>query len=62
MAKKRGRPKADSETVFRNRHVVNVSDEQQEALEAFRRENGIARLTDAIRQLLIRALKSEGLL
>lgn len=60
--KSRGRPPADPEKKLKCRHVVNLSDEQDEAVRRYCEANGVARDTDGIRQLIVKALKAEGLL
>lgn len=60
--RKRGRPKADAARAVTRRHVLNITPEMEAAVERFARDNGISRLTDALRQLLVKSLRAEGLL
>lgn len=58
----RGRPRAEEGTAFTCRHVVNISPKMEEAVKKFAEANGVARITDAMRQVMTKALKSEGFL
>lgn len=58
----RGRPKSDPLEAFTRRHVVNISPKMEQAVLKFAAANGVARLTDAMRQIMTKALKSEGYL
>lgn len=58
----KGRPRAEEGTAFTCRHVVNISEKMEEAVKKFAEANGVARLTDAMRQVMTKALKAEGFL
>lgn len=57
-----GRPKADKASAFTRRHVVNISPKMEDAVKAFAAAHGIARLTDAMRQMLTKCLRTDGYL
>jgi hypothetical protein len=59
---KLGRPKVAKSKASSCRHVVNVSQEIEAAARQFCEVNGIAKLTDAFRQLITKALRAEGLM
>lgn len=58
----RGRPKLPPEKKFASRHVVNLSREMDQAVKSYCEANGIGRHTDGLRQLLVKALKAEGMM
>ncbi len=57
-----GRPKVDAPNAFTCRHVVNISPKMEDAVKLFAAANGIARLTDAMRQMLTKCLRNDGYL
>jgi hypothetical protein len=59
---KKGRPRAEEGSAFTCRHVVNISPRMEEAVKKFAEANGVARITDAMRQVMTKALKAEGFL
>lgn len=58
----RGRPKMDPSEKLRMRHVVNLTPDIDAAVARFCDQNGIGHHVDAMRQLIVKALKAEGLL
>ena len=58
--RKTGRPELPTEDKTDRRHVVNLSPRLEESVQKFRAANGIARLTDAIRQALTQAMRDRG--
>ena len=57
-----GRPKVNQAKKFSRRHVVNVTPELESAVQKFCDVAGFARMTDGMRALLMKALRTEGLL
>lgn len=55
-----GRPKSSPEKKFTRRHVVNISPEMERAVMAYCDEVGIAKMTDGLRALLTKVLRSDG--
>jgi hypothetical protein len=58
----RGRPKMDPAKQLRARHVVNLTPEVDAAVAKFCDLNGVGRHVDGMRQLIVKALKAEGIL
>lgn len=60
--KRTGRPQVDAAQRLTQRHVVNLSQGVDQAVRRYCEVNGVARHTDGMRQLIVKALRAEGLL
>ena len=58
----RGRPKINPVEGYTQRHVVNITVEMEDAAKQFAASQGVIRMTDALRMLVVKGLKAEGLL
>lgn len=60
--RRRGRPRLDPDQQLGIRHVVNLTPATDAAVARFCEMHGVAHHVDAMRQLIIKALRAEGLL
>lgn len=59
----RGRPVGTTtDRPLLNRHVVNIDAETESAIEEFAKRQAFVKKTDAMRSLIVKALRAEGLM